>query len=305
MLTPGTWHRLPVTTPTLFVDADPSLETLGLDVDDDLALLFLLGSPEVALRGVTTVFGNSWGALTHLSARRTLRNAGRGDVPVVRGADAPRDAAGARRAGEALSRSVRAHPGATLLALGPLTNVAAAADDPGFGACLGALVVMGGRLRSGESDFNVRQDPAAAARVLALSCPKTFVTLDLGLGIAVTPGDADVLTRDPTSAVSRRRGSLRRHARVQNAWRALRGRTLGEARGGFHPWDVLAAAAVTHPGLFELAAASIAFDALGRTHLGRADGAAVSMTASVDANVFRALFLSRIAAPRLGNGPRS
>jgi hypothetical protein len=31
----------------LFVGADPSLATLGLDVDDDLALLFLLCSPEV------------------------------------------------------------------------------------------------------------------------------------------------------------------------------------------------------------------------------------------------------------------
>jgi inosine-uridine nucleoside N-ribohydrolase len=87
----------------LFVDADPSLATLGLDVDDDLALLFLLCSPEVELLGVTTVFGNSLGALTHLSARRTLSHAGHGDLPVVRGADSPRDAAGARRAGEALA----------------------------------------------------------------------------------------------------------------------------------------------------------------------------------------------------------
>ncbi len=301
MLTPGTWHRHPVTTPTLFVDADPSLETLGLDVDDDLALLFLLGSPEVALRGVTTVFGNSWGALTHLSARRTLRNAGRGDVPVVRGADGPRDAAGARRAGEALARGARENPGATLLALGPLTNVAAAADDPAFGGLLGALVVMGGRATGGESDFNVRKDPAAAARVLELSCPKTFVTFDLGLGIAITPADAGALCADPASAVSRRRGRLRRFARIQDAWRALRGRSRGEAAGGFHPWDVLAAAAVTDPGLFAFAPASIDFDARGRTHLGRVGGAPVSLTASVEADGFRALFFSRIAAPRVSS----
>ena len=299
MVTPGTCHRLTVTALTLFVDADPSLETLGLDVDDDLALLFLLGSPEVALRGVTTVFGNSWGALTHLSARRTLRRAGRGDVPVVRGANAPRDAAGARRAGEALASFARAQPGGTLLALGPLTNVAAAAEDPGFGAGLGALVVMGGRHTSGESDFNVRQDPAAAARVLALPCPKTFVTLDLGLGIAITPRDTDMLCADPASAVSRSRGRLRRFARAQDVWRALRGRSPGEATGGFHPWDVLAAAAVTHPGLFACATAAISFDARGRTHLGRAGGAVVSMTTAVNADGFRALFLSRIGAPRI------
>jgi inosine-uridine nucleoside N-ribohydrolase len=288
-----------VTPLTLLVDTDPSLETIGLDVDDDLALLFLLGSREVEVRGVTTVFGNSWGGLTHLSARRTLRRAGRGELPVVRGADAPRDASGARRAGAFLAAAVRERPGATLLALGPLTNVAAAALEPGFEGDLGALVVMGGRGESGLHDFNVRNDPAAASRVLALRCPKTLVTLDVGLGIAVTPDDVDVLCADPASAVSRRRGRLGRFARLKSVWRAARGRSRGEATGGFHPWDVLAAAAVTHPGIFTFAPESISFDARGRTLRGGPDGAAVSTTASVDAKGFRALFFERVAAPRL------
>jgi inosine-uridine nucleoside N-ribohydrolase len=157
----------------LLVDADPSLATFGLDVDDDLALLFLLGSPEVELLGVTTVFGNSTGALTHLSARRTLESAGCADLLVVRGADSRRDAAGARRAGDTLAASVRAHPGAALLALGPLTNVAAAAADPEFGARLGALVVMGGRLRGDDRGcagvpgaFSLPGRPAANGRWL-------------------------------------------------------------------------------------------------------------------------------------------
>ena len=92
------------------MDTDPSLSTFGLDVDDDLALLFLLGSPEVELLGVTTVFGNSFGVLTHLSAKKTLESACRTDLSVVRGADSPRDAVGARRAGSALAAFVRAHP---------------------------------------------------------------------------------------------------------------------------------------------------------------------------------------------------
>ena len=299
MVTPGTWHRLPVTPLTLLVDADPSLETLGLDVDDDLALLFLLGSPEVALHGVTTVFGNSWGRLTHLSARGTLRHSGRGELPVVRGAGGPRDTAGAKRAGVFLAAALRERPGATLLALGPLTNVAAAALEPGFEGDLGALVVMGGRAEGGLSDFNVRKDPAAASRVLALGCPKTLVTLDVGLGIAVTPDDVDALCADPASAVSQHRAKLGRFARLQSAWRAARGRSRGEVTGGFHPWDILAAAAVTNPGLFGLVSESISFDARGRTQKGGRDGAAVLTTASVDAEGFRALFFERVAAPRL------
>ena len=79
----------------------------------------------------------------------------------------------------------------------------------------------------------------------------------------------------------------------------MRGRSPGEATGGFHPWDVLAAAAVTHPGLFAYATAAMSFDVQGRTQLGRADGAVVSMTTAVNADGFRALFLSRIGAPRI------
>jgi purine nucleosidase len=303
MVTPRTWHRLPVPKVPLLVDADPSLATFGLDVDDDLALLFLLGSPEVEVLGVTTVFGNSFGALTHLSAKRTLESAGRADLPVVRGADSRRDAEGARRAGDALTASVRAHPGAVLLALGPLTNVAAASEDPEFGVRLHALVVMGGRSRSALSDFNVRKDPAAAARVLALSCPKTLVTLDLGFSVAITPRDADATCADPASAVARHRGRLRSFARSKNAFRALRGRAPGEATGGFHPWDALAAAAVTTPELFTFEGARIAFDARGRTCLGPPSGeAAVSVATHVDAPGFKALFLSRVARPRRADG---
>jgi purine nucleosidase len=300
MVSLETWHRPPVPPIPLLVDADPSLATFGLDVDDDLALLFLLGSPEVELLGVTTVFGNSLGALTHLSAKRTLESAGRADLPVVRGADSPRDVAGARRGGEALAASVRAHPGTVLLALGPLTNVAAAAEDPEFSALLRALVVMGGRAKSFLSDFNVRKDPAAAAQVLALSCPKTLVTLDLGFSVAITLADVDAACADPASAVARHRGRLRRFARAGSALRTLRGREPGEATGGFHPWDVLAATAVTSPGLFTFESARIAFDAQGRTCFDPpSGGTTVSVATYVDAPGFRALFLSRVARPRM------
>jgi len=303
MVTPRTWHRPPVPKIPLLVDADPSLAAFGLDVDDDLALLLLLGSPEVELLGVTTVFGNSVGALTHLSAKKTLASAGRADLSVVRGADSPRDVAGARRAGDALAAKVRAHPGAVLLALGPLTNVAAAAEDPELGESLHTLVVMGGRAKSSFSDFNVRKDPAAAARILALPCPKTLVTLDLGFSVAITPEDVDAACADPASAVARHRGKLRCFARVKNAIRALRGRLPREATGGFHPWDVVAAAVVTTPGLFTFEVARISFDARGRTIVDPpSGGAAVSVAASVDAPGFREHFLSRVARPRAARG---
>lgn len=129
------------------------------------------------------------------------------------------------------------------------------------------------------------------------------MTLDLGFSVAISPADADAACANAASAVARHRGKLRRFARMESAYRALRGRAPREATGGFHPWDVLAAAAVTTPGLFTLEKARIAFDARGRTCLDPpSGGAAVSVATNVDAPGFRALFLSRVAEPRTAGG---
>src|SRR5690606_24072096 len=68
-------------TPLLF-DTD-----IGTDVDDCLALAVLLGSPEIDLLGVTTVYGDV--ALRARMVRKLLDLAGRDDVPVLVGDGAP------------------------------------------------------------------------------------------------------------------------------------------------------------------------------------------------------------------------
>src|SRR3954470_24728880 len=65
----------------LVIDTDPG-------IDDALAILLALASPEVDLRLVTTVHGNVDLALTTENALRVLHLAGRSDVPVAAGARA-------------------------------------------------------------------------------------------------------------------------------------------------------------------------------------------------------------------------
>ena len=60
---------------------------IGTDVDDCLALAFLLGSPELRLEGVTCVYGDV--QLRSRMIRKLLRLAGRDDVPVMLGAGEP------------------------------------------------------------------------------------------------------------------------------------------------------------------------------------------------------------------------
>jgi pyrimidine-specific ribonucleoside hydrolase len=209
-----------VTSPAtpVIIDADPGL-------DDALALLLALGSPEVNLIGVTTVAGNTTLANTTANALRILELAGRTDVPVAAGAarglirEAPRtaehvhggDGLGGLPLPPPSTHPVKAHAvdfiaerllasaePVTIVAIGPLTNIALlVATYPAAAACIGRLVVMGGVARGGNStptsEFNVWSDPEAAYRVFAAGLPLTMVGLDVTDRSVVTPRDVDAL----------------------------------------------------------------------------------------------------------------
>ena len=66
----------------IVIDCDPGH-------DDAIAILLALASPEVELRGVTTVAGNQTLDKTTRNALKMLELAGRADVPVAAGADRP------------------------------------------------------------------------------------------------------------------------------------------------------------------------------------------------------------------------
>ena len=71
-----------MTATPIVLDCDPGH-------DDAIAILLALASPEVELVGVTTVSGNQTLDKTTANAIRMLELAGRGDIPVHAGADAP------------------------------------------------------------------------------------------------------------------------------------------------------------------------------------------------------------------------
>ena len=66
----------------IVIDCDPGH-------DDAIAILLALASPEVELTGVTTVAGNQTLDKTTRNALVTLEIAGRSDIPVAAGAEAP------------------------------------------------------------------------------------------------------------------------------------------------------------------------------------------------------------------------
>lgn len=189
---------------------------IGTDVDDCLALALILGSPELALAGITCVYGD-----VDLRARMTLkllRLRGVEGVPVFAGARhpllgkraiywaghegegllAPGDEALTPAPGDAvefITRTVMAHPGQIhLLAIGPLTNVALALlREPRLAGSLAGLTVMGGVCRGPGSldlplvEHNIRCDPEAAHVVLASGAPLALVPLDVTTRVRIRP----------------------------------------------------------------------------------------------------------------------
>ena len=183
---------------------DPILLDCDPGHDDAIALLLALASPELELRGLTTVAGNQTLEKTTANAIRVLDFVGRNDVPVARGADRPllRDPFVAayvhgdtgldgpdlpppqrepiaQHAVDFLNEHV---DGATLVPIGPLTNVALLlAQHPQ--AKPKRIVLMGGAIGLGNvtpaAEFNIWADPEAAARVFASGIELTMIGLDV------------------------------------------------------------------------------------------------------------------------------
>jgi len=187
----------------LILDTD-----IGTDVDDAFALAFALRHPQVSLRAVTTVSGD-----THRRAciaAKLLRLAGRDDIEVATGLDVPagqgqvtwRGDEGSgllgtseqlpisqRNAVEVLLQSAAAGPGIQVATVGMQTNVAAAvAADDRFATRIGRLAVMGG-VFSAQLGFSPADDHNPNA-----DAPAALAALNAGMPTLFVPGDVTVQT---------------------------------------------------------------------------------------------------------------
>jgi purine nucleosidase len=263
----------------LIIDTDPAMGTAGTDPEDGMAILYALNSPEVTVEGITLVQGNvpisqSWPNTVHL-----LDLAGRADVALHAGAPQPRDperrrmqvAWLAQRAGMAtllpdravgtgearpetaanfIAETVTASPGQiTVVAIGPLTNLAAALEaDPSVAEDLAGLVIMGGTVEvpgniTPAAEFNIWMDPEAADVVFRSGVPITMVGLDV---CHQTQFD-----RDQAAGLASSGSPLATFVgRTSESWIEVR-ETLFDGDDAHHLYDTLAMAAAIEPDLLE------------------------------------------------------
>ena len=249
----------------VILDVDPG-------VDDALALCMALFDPRLEVVAVTAVAGNVSAEqatrnvqgiieqldpprLPRIGAAREPDNGRPGDNRQLFGADGLGNAHiqvaelhHVHPAEKVICDEVRAAPDSvTIVALGPLTNVARAlARDAELSSLVGRIHIMGGSVRVGgnvtaSAEFNIHCDPESARSVFRSATTKTLVPLDVTNQVMMTFAQLDELPPDSTRAGSFLRRILPHCFRTHRTELGLE---------GFLIHDAVAMAALLHPELF-------------------------------------------------------
>jgi len=202
----------------ILIDTDPG-------IDDSLAILLALASPEISLEGLSVVHGNCSLEQATTNALSILELANASGMPVAVGCElplvqpsllapethgntglgyaklpTPRIKPTRQHGCDFLIERIMSEPGEfSLVAIGPLTNVALAIrQEPRIVKSLKELIVMGGAIRyegntTALAEFNTYADPHAAHIVYHAGIPTTLVPLDVTYQCVLTQGDVERL----------------------------------------------------------------------------------------------------------------
>ena len=173
---------------------------IGDSIDDAMALAFALRSPELDIRAVTTVIDDVE-SKTRL-AWRMLGIFNRRDIALAMGATEPLldpvmatsskefevltrndtipDSARRRAVDLLVDTLLQSRQKITVVAIGPLTNIALALKaDPRIKNNIERIVIMGGAYFTNQAEYNFKRDRTAAEIVFQSGVPITAVGLDV------------------------------------------------------------------------------------------------------------------------------
>ncbi|XP_059446158.1 probable uridine nucleosidase 2 [Corylus avellana] len=204
----------------IIIDTDPG-------IDDAMAIFLALRSPEVEVIGLTTIYGNVYTTLATRNALHLLEVAGRTDIPVaegshvtitkgtklriadfVHGVDGLGNQNFSPPKGKPIEQSAVAflieqaalYPGKiTVVALGPLTNIALAIQqDPSFLKNIGQIVVLGGAFGvngnvNPAAEANIFGDPDAADIVFTSGADVLAVGINVTHQVVLSDADREKL----------------------------------------------------------------------------------------------------------------
>ena len=176
----------------IIFDCDNTFGVEGCDVDDGLALLYLLGCEEAQLHGITATYGNSRLETVYETVCGMLADLSRSDIPVKRGGSRPGQYDS--EAADYLAGMADRYPGElSVLATGSLTNLQGAyVRDPLFFEKVKEIVLMGGitspLIFPGNvmKELNFSCDPHASCNVLKYGRRLSVITGNNCLNVLFT-----------------------------------------------------------------------------------------------------------------------
>jgi purine nucleosidase len=229
-------------------DCDNTFGVKDCDVDDGLALMYLLGCPEAKVHGITATYGNNRLDVVYNTCRNMLKDLRREDIPVKMGGE--RCGAYESEAADYLAEMAEQYAGSlSILATGSLTNLRGAYErDNHFFEKVKEIVVMGGITsplvfeKKVMDELNFSCDPFA-----------TWTVLTKGKNVSVITGNHCLKVLFTRAEYKERLfGSDNRAAAYirekTDYWFEYNEEDYGI--GGFYNWDVTAAVYLMNQELF-------------------------------------------------------
>lgn len=312
----------------VIIDTDPG-------IDDIAALLLALGSPELEVIALTTIYGNSSVDTCTANALRLLNTVGKTDIPLYRGAVKPllrpanvgwashihgADGLGGvtgveegykaaaptsgKHAALAMVEMVMDRPGeVAILALGRMTNLALALTlEPEVASSVREIVVMGGAVTvpgnvSQVATANLHEDPEAASILYQSGAPIVQVGLDVCNQVTVSPAQLEAIGRSANPGAQLLTGAT---AYLRDAY--IRSGRIGPNEGIRYN-DMPAVGFAAKPEMFTLRTGRVEIEARSELTRGQTvvDWQAAESNAricmAVDSQALTGLFTERVSHP--------
>lgn len=233
----------------VLIDFDNTLYIKNRDVDDAMALFFLLAQENVNIVGMTSTYGNSTIDNVDACCHKLLQDL---NLPIhwyaKGGANAGEYVSPASQKIAQLARDFSGD--ITILGLGSLTNLHGAyLCDPQFYENVSQIVLMGGKTapltlpKKEMIELNFSCDPMASFSVLTKGKNVSVITGNTCLDVLFTRQQYEEFFNDVTGP------TIELIKEYSDPWFRDNLEEFGIA--GFYNWDSLAAAYITHPQLFE------------------------------------------------------
>ncbi len=231
-------------------DCDNTLGIPGCDVDDGLALLYLLGDPEAEVLGVTTTYGNNVLESVYSNTKKMMKEIGHSEIPVYKGGSCPNEYVS--EASRYLAEMAKKHAGELeILATGSVTNLYGAWKiNPEFFRQVKKIVLMGGITeplifeKKQMDELNFSCDPLAIYTVLTSGADVAVITGNNCLKVLFTREEYRKELADESKDV------VQFIKNRTDYW--FDDNMIDYGIKGFYNWDVVASVYLLHPELFEI-----------------------------------------------------